>query len=83
LYNHQHPQVVETIINGISLDNCALVEVINGIKSDDENENTSFYATVFFYYKTDKITKQLIEASSEIKLIDNEKEFRTYKLIIK
>lgn len=74
---------VSTIINVKTIDNYNFENILNGIKSDKENENTSFYAKVIFEYQTDKLTKRLLKANAEIQLYDNEKLYRTHKLTLK
>ncbi len=81
-YHHFEHDVL-TIINAKTIDYYNLEDVLNGINSDEENEMSSFYAELIFEYKTDKKTKQLLEANAEIQLYDEEKLYRTYKLILK
>ncbi|MDH2208698.1 MULTISPECIES: hypothetical protein [Empedobacter] len=74
---------VSTIINAKTINNYDLENILNGIKSDEEDKTSSFYTELFFEYKTDKKVKQLLEANAEIQLYDNEKLYRIYKLILK
>ena len=82
-YHHEEDQFVQTSIKGSSIDNYTLDEVITGIKSDEISVDSSFFTTLNIEYKTDKRTKQLIEANAELQLVDNEKRYRTYLLILK
>lgn len=81
-YYHFEKDVL-TIINVKTIDNYNFENILNGIKSDKENENTSFYAKLIFEYQTDKLTKRLLKANAEIQLYDNEKLYRTHKLTLK
>lgn len=81
-YYHFEKDVL-TIINVKTIDNYNFENILNGIKSDKEDENTSFYAELIFEYQTDKLTKQLLKANAEIQLYDNEKLYRTHKLTLK
>lgn len=74
---------VSTIINAKTINNYDLENILNGIKSGEEDKTSSFYAELFFEYKTDKKVKQLLEVNAEIQLYDNEKLYRIYKLILK
>lgn len=76
---HHHEQFVSTIIDVKTIDNYNLEEILSGVKSNEESENTSFYAELILEYQTDKKQKQLLEANAEIQLYDNEKLYRTYK----
>lgn len=82
-YNHTDEKYVQTIIEGISIENYSMNEVLNGIKSDETKDDSSLYSVLHFEYKTDKRTKQLIEASADIQLVESEKQYKTYSLILK
>lgn len=83
IYHHEEDQFVRTIIKGISVDHYGLDEILTGIKSDEIADNSTFHSLLNFEYKTNKRTKQLVEASAEIQLFDDDIHYQTYSLILK
>lgn len=66
-YNHDNPDVVETIIHGDSIDDCSLQELIKGNRFEEMREE-KVSGKIQIKYITDKITKQLLHTDAEVTL---------------
>ena len=82
VYNHDYDDFVQTIIKGKSIENYTLEEVLNGVKNDETEKDSSFYATIYFEYKTDKKNKQLLWAKGEFILFEDEEFYKKFQLIL-
>lgn len=66
-YNHDNPDAVETTIHGNNIDDYALQELIKGAKFEEIREE-KVSGKIQIKYTTDKVTKQLLRADTEVTL---------------
>ena len=70
-FNHENEEFVNTIITGNVVEQCSLLELLKGIRFDEEPDEP-IVGRIVLDYSTDKITKSLISANATITLWNEE-----------
>lgn len=79
-HEFENEKYIQTNILGNLSENCSLRELLKGMRIEDENIDDYVQVEIEIYYLTDKISKQLIEVKSSVKIWFQDELFQEHRL---